>query len=138
MDKQCTKNPHEKPKIKQHVFINLSWTDVPVSWGTFPFCCFFHLKQKRVFETCETQVTHVSNRNMNRNRSENQFVLIEMAAFTAVVLQCGVYGQEYILLDDYYKHQCADNNNNNVSGKYVFILPKGKMQRYLAQTSRYF
>jgi hypothetical protein len=33
---------------------------------------------------------------------------------------------EYILLDDYYKHQCADNNNN-VSGKCVFILPKGKI-----------
>jgi hypothetical protein len=49
-----------------------------------------------------------------------------MAAFTDVVLQCGVYGQEYILLDDYYKHQCADNNNN-VSGKCVFILPKGKI-----------
>jgi hypothetical protein len=31
-----TKNPHGKPEIKQHVFINLSWTGLPVSWGTFP------------------------------------------------------------------------------------------------------
>jgi hypothetical protein len=31
----------------------------------------FLLKQKRVFETCETYVTQVSNWNMNQNRSEN-------------------------------------------------------------------
>ena len=41
-----------------------------------------------------------------------------MAAVTDVVLQCGVCQQECFLLNDYYKHQCANNNNNNnVSGK---------------------
>ena len=44
-----------------------------------------------------------------------------MAAVTDVVLQCGVCQQEYFLLDDSYKHQCADNNNN------VFIMQKGEI-----------
>jgi hypothetical protein len=45
-----------------------------------------------------------------------------MAAVMDVVLHCGVCRQEYFLLDDYYKHQCADNNNN-VSGKCFYFKP---------------
>jgi len=48
-----------------------------------------------------------------------------MAAVMDVVLQCRVCRQKYFLLDDYYKHQCADNNNN-VSGKW-FFLPIGEI-----------
>ena len=52
--------------------------------------------------------------------SKISLFLIEMAAVTDSVLQCGVCQQECFLLDDYYKHQCADNNNN-VSGKCFYF-----------------
>jgi hypothetical protein len=56
--------------------------------------------------------------------------LIEMAAATDVVLQYGVCRQEYLLLDDYYKHQCADNNNNNVSGKCFYFTKRLNIYKY--------
>ena len=55
--------------------------------------------------------------------------LIEMAAIMDVVLQCGVCRQEYFLLDDYYKPQCADNNNN-VSGKCFYFTKRGNIYKY--------
>jgi hypothetical protein len=46
-----------------------------------------------------------------QNMYKISLFLIEMAAVTDVVLQCGVSRQEYFLLNDYCKHQCADNNS---------------------------
>jgi hypothetical protein len=60
-----------------------------------------------------------------------------MAAVTDSVLQCGVCQQECFLLDDYYKHQCADNNNN-VSGKCFYFTKKWNIYKYLTCFTSFF
>ena len=52
-----------------------------------------------------------------------------MAAVKDFVLQCGVCRQGYVMLNDYYKHQCADNNNN-VPGKCFYFTKRGNIYKY--------